>query len=763
MDNNKSDFYGILMGFNKYDDPANFPELKYAEKDAEDLYNVLINPEYGNYPQENFTLLQGVATTDRIQRALNVNIVKNRQKSDTVLVYYSGHGFIAGDLKDTYLGTPEGTITHLLDNPLAGLQIKYLQDLFLESPAGNVIFIIDCCHSGAFLLNPYKSKEDIFQRPLVDERNYRAEGRIAFVSSPRGVLSRESSDHQNGIFTYYLLEGLKGNAIESFSGEVTMESLIAYVEAKTPHDQQPRHYGHSKRLVLTSPKESSFRHLSKNKLSSSPIDSINLAEQKGILALASPLDQHLSVIDSLLSNLTDQLADIDVSQRILEAVRKTVNAELAFVVRVEQDFHISDKFNNNTRESVKRKEEIIKEISPFLFANKDEILKSRFGVLKSITGIKGLGKNIIAIPLWIEYPREFLLLFGMDKKNIQYGYILGSALKSLYESTKGFNTIKIAKIGDIILDGLRENFGYMPQTIYDRRFETFNSELNKIRFYFEPIVNLGKKNPQIDSWEALARDPETKRAPFSLFRAAELWGPGFIKALDIYCLQTAVREYLRVWKNERGDQKKDQVSVNVYPDTLFSEEYKHALKKIIIDEDLLKPKELVLEVSERRSIAKSVYEKVTNDPIELLVKKISEYSGLFGVAFAIDDFGVGYSSIERLVRLELDHVKIDREVLHQRHPQITINYVLNLVKAMHSGQTNVIVEGVDGFTSISLFELNELGIGFVQGHLIRRAGPDVNVLSDEIKELLLKQINTKPKKVDSKDNFIVDNSGSETN
>ena len=236
----------------------------------------------------------------------------------------------------------------------------------MESPAGNVIFIIDCCHSGAFLLNPYKSKEDIYQRPLVDERNYRAEGRIAFVSSPRGVLSRESSDHQNGIFTYYLLEGLKGKAIEFFSGEVTMESLIAYVEAKAPPNQQPIHYGHSKRLVLTSPKELKLRQLSKNRISSNPIGPINLTEPKGILALINPLDQHLSIIDSLLTNLANQPANLVVSQKIIEAVRKTADAELAFVVRVDKDYRAFDKFNDDLSESAtKRKEEVIREISSF--------------------------------------------------------------------------------------------------------------------------------------------------------------------------------------------------------------------------------------------------------------------------------------------------------------------------------------------------------------------------------------------------------------
>lgn len=263
--------------------------------------------------------------------------------------------------------------------------------------------------------------------------------------------------------------------------------------------------------------------------------------------------------------------------------------------------------------------------------------------------------------------------------------------------------------------------------------------------YFEPIVNLGMKNPQINSWEALARDPETNRAPFSLFGTAELWGPGFIAELDKYCLKTAVGEYLRLWKLEHGNQKKDQLSVNLYPDTLNDEEYFEELKKIIIDEDLLKPKELVLEISERRSIKKSMFEKVTKSSIELLEDKVYEYSRNLGIAFAIDDYGIGYSSVERFVRLDLDHVKIDRQVLHHRYPHITIGYVQDLIKRMHTHQTNVIVEGIDGATSISIYELYRLGICYVQGHLIRRASPNLHDLNQETIDLLLKQINTKPK------------------
>ncbi len=347
---NNNNFFGVLMGFNRYDDSTNFPNLEFAEHDAEELYNTLVDPKYGNYPKDNLQLLTGEVTNDRIQRALNIQIVKKRKKSDTVLVYYSGHGFIAGDPKKTYLGTPETNVTHLLENPLAGLQIQYLQDLFLESQAGNVIFIIDCCHSGAFLLSPYRGKEDIYQLPLVDERYYKSEGRIAFVSCPRGVMARESSDHQHGIFTYYLLEGLKSKAVEAFSGEVTMESLISYVEAKAPASQPPIHYGHSKRLVLTSPKESDYRQFNKNLLSITINTPIDLPGSKEIYSLSNPLENHLSIIDLLMRNLENNPQGIDVSQRIIEAVRKTLNSEFAFVVRGEKNFRVYDKFDNALKE-----------------------------------------------------------------------------------------------------------------------------------------------------------------------------------------------------------------------------------------------------------------------------------------------------------------------------------------------------------------------------------------------------------------------------
>jgi len=111
---------------------------------------------------------------------------------------------------------------------------------------------LDCCHSGAFC--PSIRSSNIEPTKALIERGYFVgEGRIAFVSSPKGVSSRERTDFKNGIFTHFLLEGLKGGAATQTTNEVTMSSLISYVENKAPKDQPPVHYGQATKMILTRP------------------------------------------------------------------------------------------------------------------------------------------------------------------------------------------------------------------------------------------------------------------------------------------------------------------------------------------------------------------------------------------------------------------------------------------------------------------------------------------------------------------------------
>ena len=111
-----SNFHAVLMGFDKFQDRARLPELAFAEKDAKDLYSLLIDPQYGEYPLKNITLVTGnelllqlgegqeqperilslsngqmpvsEMRTEDIETILYTQIVKDRTKEDIVLVYY---------------------------------------------------------------------------------------------------------------------------------------------------------------------------------------------------------------------------------------------------------------------------------------------------------------------------------------------------------------------------------------------------------------------------------------------------------------------------------------------------------------------------------------------------------------------------------------------------------------------------------------------------------------------------------------------------
>ncbi|NJM72701.1 MAG: caspase family protein [Scytonema sp. RU_4_4] len=135
--------YAVLIGINNYNDSQYLPFLEYAEKDCQDIYTVLTDIETGIFLQENTTLLLGEdATTNNIREVLFREIVQKPTANDTVLVYFSGHGFILGqEQRKAYLGTRDvDVMTLLTKNRRAGLRMDELyEDIFLASPAKYVL------------------------------------------------------------------------------------------------------------------------------------------------------------------------------------------------------------------------------------------------------------------------------------------------------------------------------------------------------------------------------------------------------------------------------------------------------------------------------------------------------------------------------------------------------------------------------------------------------------------------------------------------
>lgn len=98
---------------------------------------------------------------------------------------------------------------------------------------------------------------------------------------------------------------------------------------------------------------------------------------------------------------------------------------------------------------------------------------------------------------------------------------------------------------------------------------------------------------------------------------------------------------------------------------------------------------------------------------------------------ALDDFGIGYSSLRRLYRLPIEVVKIGRSfVADLPGSRLGLQPVRAIVSMAHSLDKVAVGEGVD--TEVQRERLEPLGCDALQGSLIGRPVPE-----DELHERLL--------------------------
>jgi diguanylate cyclase (GGDEF)-like protein/PAS domain S-box-containing protein len=93
-----------------------------------------------------------------------------------------------------------------------------------------------------------------------------------------------------------------------------------------------------------------------------------------------------------------------------------------------------------------------------------------------------------------------------------------------------------------------------------------------------------------------------------------------------------------------------------------------------------------------------------------------------GVRIAIDDFGVGYSSLSYLKRWRVDALKIDRsfvrDLVTDESDLAIVSAIIAMGRHLH---IEVVAEGIEGWQQLE--KLRELGCAYAQGYLIARPAP----------------------------------------
>lgn len=229
--------YGVVIGIGKYED-NDIPALKYAKEDALEVYNILTDPKYGNFPKENVRLLiDEQATLTEIRSAMGTFLARKAGKEDMVCIYFAGHGSPeidptgnADDKFEKFIVPYNAKKDDLFGYGLSMDTIRKILDERIDSK--RAVFFIDSCYSGEAGGRTF-SRPDIAARNITISEKFldqlSGEGRIIITASKPDELSLETDELKHGIFTYYLTEGLKGKADLNKDGVVTVDELYNYV------------------------------------------------------------------------------------------------------------------------------------------------------------------------------------------------------------------------------------------------------------------------------------------------------------------------------------------------------------------------------------------------------------------------------------------------------------------------------------------------------------------------------------------------------
>lgn len=231
--------YGVVIGIGTYKDP-DIPILKYAKDDALEIYNILTDPKYGNFPKENVKLLlDEKATLTEIKSAMGTFLARKAGKDDIVCIYFAGHGSPeidptgkADDKLEKFIVPYDAKKNDLFGY---GFSMDEIHKIFERLESMRVVFFIDSCYSGHAGGRTFSRSDVISKNIAISEKfleDLSGEGRIIFTACKPDELALETEELKHGIFTYYLAEGLKGKADLNEDGVVTTDELIKYVSGK---------------------------------------------------------------------------------------------------------------------------------------------------------------------------------------------------------------------------------------------------------------------------------------------------------------------------------------------------------------------------------------------------------------------------------------------------------------------------------------------------------------------------------------------------
>jgi len=219
----RKDAYAIVIGIEQY--RQKLPRADFAAGDALLVSKYLTNTL--GYPEENVvTLTDSQAALGDFVKYLEKWLKNNVEQGSSVFVYYSGHGAPNPKTGDAYLVPYDGDPAFIDET---GYSLKRLYDALAKLPAANVVVALDSCFSGS----GGRSVIAKGARPLVMNLEASAptsRNMTVLAASSGDEISMSYEEKGHGLFTYFLLKGIKEDDVVGPDGSLKIGRLFNYVK-----------------------------------------------------------------------------------------------------------------------------------------------------------------------------------------------------------------------------------------------------------------------------------------------------------------------------------------------------------------------------------------------------------------------------------------------------------------------------------------------------------------------------------------------------
>ncbi len=215
--------YAVVVGVEQY--RQKLPKADYAAHDAQVMNDYLIKAM--GFQEENVILIvdDHAGRTD-LEKYVEKWLPNRVEKGDTVFVYFSGHGAPNPKTGEAYLVPYDGDPAYI---DTTGYPLKRLYEQLAALPAKEVVVMLDSCFSGA----GGRSVIAKGMRPmgLSVEMPVLAKGKTVVLAASSGDQVSSTYDAKgHGLFTYFMLKGLQGEADQNKDGAVDLQEVFDYLK-----------------------------------------------------------------------------------------------------------------------------------------------------------------------------------------------------------------------------------------------------------------------------------------------------------------------------------------------------------------------------------------------------------------------------------------------------------------------------------------------------------------------------------------------------